>query len=128
MNNSDLLTLARKVNNYEIDPVGGLKVLWIDTTHFTGTVPLYKRWIVLGGIINRNVNSTVIVALRDVSNNTITHLLDEPAATGLKVYPESDFQIGRDWILDPGEDFYMLFGVAQDAGSYANCVVLEVNI
>lgn len=125
---AELLTLAKKINNYEIDPITGVQVLWIDSTHFTGTVPLNKRWFVLGGVVNRNVSSTVIVALRDSSNATICHLLDEGAAMGLKTFPEADKQIGRDWILDAGEDFYMLFGTAQDAGSYANCVVLEVDV
>lgn len=125
---TDLLTVAKKINHYEIDPVTGLQVLWVDTTHFTATVPTGKRWFVLGGVVNRNVSSTVIVVLRDSANKTIGYLLDEGAATGTKTFPEPDFQIGRDGILDAGEDFYMLFGTAQDAGSFANCTVLEVDV
>lgn len=123
---TELLTLAKKHNNYAVDATGG--GLWVNTTHYIAEVPASKRWFVLGGVINRAVSSTVYVISRDTADKEIIRHLDEGAATGLKTWPEADFSSGNPIILDASEQIYMHFGTAQDASSYATCIVLEVDV
>lgn len=125
---AELLTLAKKLNNYEIDPVTGLKVLWVDTTHYKVVCPAAKRWFLISGVVNRNVSSTVNVTLHNVGDVAIDTLLVEGAAAALNSYPEAAYQVGAQRVLDAGEYIQAYFGTAQDAGSWATCVVLEVDV
>jgi len=130
---AELLTLAKKFNNYEIDPVTGLKVLWLSTTSFRAVVPTGKRWFVIGGVVNRNVSSTLTITIRDSSNALILRIQYLAAATGISLWPSTYSDIANMDIVNPipldaGEYFDLLFGTAQDAGSYASCMVLEVDV
>lgn len=123
-----LLALARLVDNYEIDPVTGLKVLWLSTTSYRAVVPTGKRWILLGGLVNRNVSSTYSGHIYNSDNKAVMRIANQGAATGLHAYPESGFQTGEAYRLDSGWYLDLAFGTAQDAGSYATCMVLEVDV
>jgi len=125
---TELLTIARKLNNYEIDPVTGLKVLWTSTTEYKAVVPIAKRWFVMGGLANRNVSSTVNVRVHNSSDAIFGTLAIVTAAAGPATYPSAAFFIGTPWVLDAGEYVLISFGTAQDAGSYCSCVVLEVDV
>lgn len=121
-----LLTVTKKVNNYALDATGG--GLWISTTEFRVTCPADKRWFLVGGVVKRNVSSTLIGYIRDVSDNLLFKLCDESAAASTTSFPEADYQIGTMPIMDAGEDLTLIFGTAQDAGSRASCVVLEIDV
>lgn len=130
MNVTELLTIARKINNYEIDPVGGVKVLWTSTTEYKAVVPTGKRWFLYGGIFNRSVNSTASVYLYDSSDDILLHLDTFAAGTGLGAYPNvaRTANIIFPWVMDAGEYVKISLGTAQDASAYATCMVLEVDI
>jgi len=120
------LQRVRKLNNFDVDATAG--GLWDDTTHYIATVPAGKRWILLGGVINRDVSATVKAYARDVSGNIILKMGDEAAGTGYSHYPETAFWIGTPLVLDSSEDVYLQFNVAQGGSAWATCVVLEVSI
>lgn len=122
----ELLTIARKLNNYSVDATGGAP--WTDTQNFILTCPVNKRWILLGGMVNRSDSSTVVLDIKDSGAVSIDRLLDEGAATGLTPYPESSFFTGTPRILDAGESVSAYFGVAQGAAAYITVVVLEVSM
>ena len=125
---TDLLTVARKVDNYTVDATGG--GLWTDTTHYRATVPVGKRWFLYGGVAQRDVSATVNMALMNVADKMVHYLATHSAATALVAYPEATntgsmmFPIP----LDVGEYVMMTFGVAQSTGAYATCIVLEVDV
>ena len=123
---SEVKTVARKLNNYSVDATGGAP--WTDTQNFILTVPAAKRGILLGGMTNRDVNSTVVLDIKDSGAISIDRLLDEGAATGLKSYPEEAFFTGTSRILDAGESVSAYFGVAQGVAAYITVVVLEVSM
>ncbi|GAG75607.1 unnamed protein product [marine sediment metagenome] len=54
---TDALTLATKINNYDIDATAG--GLWTSTTIYEVTVPAGKRWFLIGGVVNRAVSATL---------------------------------------------------------------------
>lgn len=120
------LTRARKLNNYVLDATGG--GLFTSTTRYRVTVPPGKRWILLGGIINRDNSSTLSIYLYDVDDNIIGRLLQEAAGTGIDSFPEEEWSIGTSWVLDPGEYIESIYGTAQGVAAYHTCVVLEVSI
>ena len=123
---TDALTLARKIDNYNADATGG--GTWVSTTHYTVVVPAGKRWFFIGGFAKNDVNATMFIAVYDAGDNTLGFLLDEAATTTGKSYPEPDFQIGAQWVLDAGEYIQLTCGAAQGAGAYCSCVVLEVDV
>lgn len=128
---TDLINVARKVDNYEIYSASG--TLWTDTTHFIATVPAGKRWHFMGGAFNRAVSSTCIVTLRNSSDDLLQFFGELSAATGIANYPSmlsSQLvpQVGRFVVMDEGDYIQLLFGTAQDTSSYASCQVLEVDI
>ena len=127
---TDLLTVARKLNNYEADATGG--TLWTSTTTFKCTVPVGKRWEFLFGYHKRDVSSTALVEIRDVSDDIIGSLDYQGAATAGVGYPNTSagnntLPKGR-VVLDVGEYILITFGTAQGVGAYASCVVLEVDV
>mgnify|MGYP000316936991 CR=1 FL=1 len=125
----DLLTVAKLVDNYEKDATGAT-AYWPDTTHYVATVPTGKRWFVFGGIAFRGVNSTVTVAIHNDSDDVVHYIADHGAAAGIASYPESanTGALAFPLVMDAGWYVRMTFGVAQNANSYASCLVLEVDI
>ena len=126
---AELLTFARKLNNWEEDPVTGLKVLWTSTTHFIAEVPADKRWFLFGGVADRNVSSTLYAYVKDASDEIILLLAYHSAGTSMASYP-IEANVGKTifpFVMDEGEYVDLTFGTAQDAGSKASCVVLEVD-
>lgn len=128
MNIADQWLYAKKIDNYEIDPVAGLKVLWTSTIAFKATVPAGKRWIFLGGIVDRNVSSTLTGHIRSKADKYLRTLIEETAATGEKFYPEYVYGWPTPIIMDAGDYIHLHFGTAQDAGSWATAQVLELNV
>ena len=123
---TDLLTVARKINNYDIDATAG--GLWTDTTHYKVTCPVGKRWFLIGGVVVRAVSATLEGYVKDSSDKIIGYLISETAAATSNMYPEYAFQVGNYIVLDVGEYVELVFGVAQNASSYASCMVLEVDV
>ena len=124
---ADLLVFARKVDNYEL--YSGAGTCWLSTTLYKAIVPAAKRWFLFGGIINRNVNSTLTCRVWNASANAILGLASEAAGTGFTAYPNASYLGPRfPFPLDTGDNVQIAFGTAQDVGSYASCVVLEVDV
>ena len=124
---AEVLTIARKVNNWEEDPVTGVKELWESTQSFKAVVPAGVRWFVLGGVVKRNVSSTVSISGYDSAGKIIFFFDTQSAAASTTGWPTpAKFPAGIIAIMDPGEWVRMIFGTAQDAGSNASCVVLEI--
>lgn len=125
---AELLTLARRITNYDKDGTAGGR--WITTTNYTCTVPAGKRWYLFGGNINRAPSSTCSGAIYD-SGDAIIHLLcDYSAGTGSTAYPETA-NVGNLVMpipMDEGDYFKMAFGTAQDANAYGTCLVLEIDV
>ena len=129
---TDLLTVARKLNNYEADATGG--TLWTSTTTFRATCPVGKRWFLLGGVVLRDVSATCAIMLYDAANKIIQRIASETAGTTAFAYPSqtavaaAQAPVGTLLILDVGEYLQMTFGAAQSTAAYASCVVLEVDV
>lgn len=119
-----LLTLAKKDNNY----VATAAAFSDSTTLHKATVPAGKRWFLIAGYVKRDAAATLIITLRDSAGANIGKILDEAAGTTGVAYPEADFQVGTAYILDEAEWIQFDFGVAQGAGAYLSCMVLEVDI
>jgi len=126
---AELLTVARKLDNYEIDPVGGLKVLWTDTTHYNAVVPAGKRWFLFGGYGARDVVATAKIYCFNLNDKLVLKLGDFAAGAAGLWYPTTaeTGNIVFPYPLDAGEYVQILFSVAQTAGAYATCFVLEVD-
>lgn len=128
---AELLTLAVKLNNYDLDATAG--GLWTSTTVYQATVPAGKRWWVLGGVLNRDVSSTALVQARDSAAAVIFQFASEGAAATLTVWPNRTASAGfgdcpRPFPLDPGEMIRITLGTAQSTAAFATCVVLEVDV
>lgn len=129
---AELLTVAKKLNNYEIYSASG--TLWTSTTVYTAVVPAGKRWFVLGGLINRNVSSTISIRVYDAADKHILNIGETAAATAYTTWPCTVATGSRlhggiyPIILDAGEYVTILFGTAQDTSSWATCVVLEIDV
>lgn len=128
---AELLTVAKKLNNYEDDATSG--TLWTSTQTFEVVVPTDKRWFVLGGQVTRDVSSTVIITARDAADKIITMIYSAGAGTGTNAWPNtvasaSTYPFAVPLILEAGEYIYMAFGTAQGATAHASCMVLEVDV
>lgn len=123
---TELLTKAKKVNNYELYSASG--PLWTDTTHYRATVPVGKRWFVLGGAVKRDASATINTGVYDAADKQIGKILDDAAGTGLVSFPEDCYFIGTSWILEAGEYIESVFGAAQGTGAYHSCVVVEIDV
>lgn len=124
----DLLTVARKLDNYQLDATSG--GLWDSTTNFIVTVPAKKRWFLFGGNVSRGVSSTMYAYVKDSDDNIILMLAYHAAAAAAAAYPlaANTGNVVFPYPMDPGDYVNLLFGVAQNASSYASCVVLEVDV
>ncbi len=131
MNVADDWRFAKKQNYYAIDATGGGATgttYWTDDKHLTYTVPAGKRWIVLGGIVSRDVSSTVSGSITNSAAAVIGRVLSETAATGISMWPEADYHIGTPHILDSAEGIAFYFATSQTAGAYGSCMVLELEV
>ena len=124
---TDLLTVARKVTNYDIDATGG--GLWTDTTHYRVTVPVGKRWKFLGGYCNRDVSSIVNGFIYNASDKILQYMVSQTAAATGFAIPTTALGVETSSLyMDVGEYFEMTFAVAQGVGAYASFQVLEVDV
>lgn len=131
----DHFVYGQKVNNYIEDATsnGTGNDKFESTTLQEWTVPVGKRWLLLYGAVNRAVSSTLNWRILDSAGKVIAHLGALSAATGLSaMISTSDSGStqgnGGPYILTTGEQVQLNFGTAQDANSYASCVVLEVDM
>jgi len=133
---AELLTLAKKVNNYIEDATdnAATNAKFTSTTTQEWTVPTGKRWFVLGGNFNWNVSATAIFQAHDSSDKIIGTLMKTTAITGDHPWPSilSSVMVSGDhaspWILDAGEYVKVTAGAAQGATATASCVVLEIDV
>ena len=124
---AELLTVAKKVDNYEIYTGAG-DTYWVDTTHYRATCPAGKRWVLLGGMFSRDVSGTATTYVYNVGDELIAQLGYEAAATGRAGYPEWAQAKGTMWMFDAGDYVEIIFGAAQSTAAFASCVVLEIDV
>ena len=127
----DLLTVAKKVNNYDVDATAG--GLWTSTTTYQATCPAGKRWFLIGGVVSNSASGTTLAQVHDAADAVIHQLAVIAASTGVKPYPNQNssadhMQIPTPIVMDAGEYVLVTCGVAQGAGAFASCVVLEVDV
>lgn len=114
-----------KVSNYEKDATGAT-ALWPTDKLYKVICPVGKRVYLLGGSIYRAVSSTLVVTVKDASDDIIMYMSYKAAATGNTGFPESAFTGNAQIILDDGEYISAVFGTSQNANSYASCNWIEV--
>jgi len=126
---AELLTLARKLNNYEVYGAGA-GPLWTSTTNYKAVVPAGKRWFLYGGVVFRSASATASINVYDAADKKIYTLGSHAAATGICHYPEAENtgSLAFPIPLDAGEYVDITLGAAQGATAYGTCVVLEVDI
>lgn len=127
---AEVLTIARKVDNWEEDATGAT-ALWPTDKLYKAEVPAGKRWFFFGGIVNRDVPSTVTAYIRDSANENIRILDDFSSASGMSSYPSNSEgginpQMCGFIIMDPGDYVALVFGTSQTAAAYASAQVLEI--
>lgn len=111
-----------------------------DNTKFESTtlqkyvVPANSRWILIGGVVQRDAAETLDIDIYDASDQHILHLDTDAAATDLVTFPSTKANkanhnpVSLPIILDEGEYINILFGGAQGAGAYASCIVIELRV
>ncbi len=135
---AELLTVAKKVNNYIIDATdtGTGNDKWESSTLQEWTVPADKRWILLYGVLSRENSSTSTCLILDSSGGVIGKIHDMSAGTGVTPLIPVGFatrehlqqgQMGQ-LILDAGEQVQLTLGTAQGSAAYASLVVLEIDV
>lgn len=129
MNIADAIHFAKKVNN-RLSPAS----VWDSVTQHQFVVPGGKRWIVIGGAINRNAAETVSTAAYDLADNIIVQIDYQSAAASTTVWPSTaasgaipQFPFGG-LVLDSGEYIRLTFGGNQGAGAWITCMVLELSV
>lgn len=127
MNIMDQLHHAIKLDHYEKDAAGG-GTHWIDTTHYRATCPAGKRWFFQYGISNRDVSATQSALVYDSSDNILAYIRTDTAGTGVTPLPESTYALPNMVIMDAGDYFENVFGVAQGGSAYHTFTVLEVSV
>lgn len=131
MNIGDL-TFAKKVTNYAVNATVAT-AWWISTTVYRAIVPAGKRWFVFGGSFNKDVSSTVTVAIYSKTPTLEQQLDVQAAAQYVGTWPSTVSTVAIQqrppfWVLDAGEYVQLTFGTAQGAGAYATCMALEVTV
>lgn len=96
---------------------------WDSTTEHTIVVPVNERWLLLGGVVSRNVSATAIVTIENSADQVIRSLCVHPAATGKGEFPSSDESVSNAapqpfYIMDAGMKLHILCGAIQGAGAY----------
>lgn len=127
---TDLLTHAKKVDNYEEDATSG--TLWTSTTTFKVICPSTKRWFLIGGAAFRKQSSTMSAQIRNGADKVILYLGEHAAGATICGYPATTGGLTgvptTMPVLDAGDYVLLTFGTAQDSDSWATCVVLEIDI
>jgi len=126
---TDLLTVAKKVNNYLINAT----TTWTSTTTQKWTVPVGKRWFIVGGKVHRDVSSTIVVVITETGDGVIMSLGEGAAATGAFAFPSQASSANNQHmpympVVDVGEHVLVTLGTAQSTAAYVSCVVLEVDV
>lgn len=128
---TELLTLAKKLDQYAKDATGSGATgttYWLDTTHYRATCPVDKRWLFQYGISYRDVSATQSAKTFDSSDNVLAYIRTDTAGTGETPMPEAGYVLPTPIIMDAGDYFENVFGVAQGASAYHTFTVLEVDV
>lgn len=96
------VSLATLVTNFQ--------TLGAVATH-TETVPAGRRWLLLGGDIERDAAATLQISIRDTANNVIIRSKTEPAGTTRVDVASLFYTMPQP--LDPAWDILVTWGVAQ---------------
>jgi len=94
----------------------------VSTTNHRITVPNGRKWIVQGGIVNRDVSAAVTVRIYNAADELLHNLLDVGAGTGVSYYPQN---LKKDIMLDEGWYIVFAFTVAQGATAEISLTYLE---
>lgn len=126
---ADLLTLAKKVDNYEIY-TGVADVYWLTTTNFRAVVPAGKRWFLFGGNCDRENSSTFTAYVKNSGDNILLTLAYSAATTGHSAFPVAAYAGSHvfPYPLDADDYVDLIFGTAQSTAAYCSILVLEVDI
>lgn len=127
----DLIGTLEELGNIDDNYLEDATSAWDATTHHAYTVPAGERWLLFGGVINRDANATLDVTVQNAAGKTILYLSDQAAGTGITHYPDSSVggdQIIRPIPLDAGMVVYILTGAAQGAGAYSSCFIIRVGV
>ena len=129
---AELLTVAKKIDNYAADATGG--GLWTSTTTYEVTVPAGKRWFLLGGVIKPDTSATTSTTAYNAADEPLYKIGYQAAGTNLQAMLKqtADYNHanphGHPLVLDAGDYVDVEFGAAQGASAYCSCVVLEVDV
>ena len=130
---AELLTVAKLVDNYEIDATG-TTAKWPTDKLYKAIVPAGKRWFFMGGAFKRDVASTSEVVIKNASDELVYQLDSFGSATTMAAYPSTTAQINTlarplgPIIMDAGGYVQLSFATSQTAGAHASCNVLEVDV
>lgn len=114
-----------------MDATGG--GLWSTTQLYKATVPAGKRWLFLGGIIDRSDAATCAVTIRNDADKNVFQIDDYPSATTVVAVPSGQVAVGSvkplgPYFMDAGWYFNISFSVAQGAAAYVSMAVLEFDM
>jgi len=98
------------------------------TTEHKITVPANKRWIILFGVVNRDVNASLAITVHRSDDKTIGILDSAAAATGRWAFPknEGNYTPKGPIILKAGDYIKFTFSDAQGSGAYIGMQYLEL--
>ena len=127
----DLLTVAKKITNYDVDATAG--GLWTSDKIYQVTVPAGKRWFLVGGFVGPDVSSTCVINAYNAGAGVIFSLANAAAGTARVAFPSGvsatqHGNYGGHVVLDTGEYVRATLGTSQTGGAEASCVVLEVDV
>lgn len=127
--NSIVATL-RELADIESDYSADATSTWDSTTNKKYTVPAGERWFLYGGTVTRDANQTLIVTVKDASDQTVIQLDSQGAGTGLTAYPNqaSTGAIVFPLPMDAGYYVDITCGGAQGAGAIATIYYERVGV
>lgn len=128
---AELLTLAKKVDTYEVYAASGT-TYWSSTTTYEATVPVSKRWYFLYGMVDPDASATVAVHVKNSADKILTLLTNVAAGTAIISVPNtvaSSTTLNPDGliVMDAGDYIGVTFGAAQGTGADVNFSFLEVD-
>ncbi len=100
-----------------------------DTSNHKITVPAGKRWRLLYGVIYRDQNADLTIALKDSGDKMLNILTYAAAGTGwLNIWQATNYRANAPIILKAGDYVLVTFGAAQGAGGIINMRFLEYDV
>jgi hypothetical protein len=105
---------------------------WDSTTVNDEIVPANKIWFLLMGVVTRDANATLTINIHDASDQLITRLASQGAATGDCNMLSNQAGAANHHAtpllrLDAGEKLNVTCGAAQGAGAAIRFKVIEID-